>query len=143
MLPQQIPLAQPARLLGAHGVHRVVGGTLSAGHLDGLQGALLEDLLDDLLLVLRVKLGSKGGLGRGVELALGALLVGEEDLEGRDKVRQRDAGVALPALERLNVVDKDDEVVVAALEVDLVLGSLAASHCVVLVGVWSGKVECV
>ena len=45
--------------------------------------------------------------------------------------------VVLPLLVGLGVVDKDDKVVVLALVVELVLGSLAASHCVG----WEGVVE--
>ncbi len=54
--------------------------------------------------------------------------MGEEDPEGGDKLGQRDALVALPLLERLGVVNEDDEVVKLALVVDLGLGGFAAGH---------------
>lgn len=51
-----------------------------------------------------------------------------EDLERGDEVSQGDALVGLPLLVGLDIVDEDDKVI-AALEVDLGLLSLAASHC--------------
>jgi hypothetical protein len=56
------------------------------------------------------------------------LLVCDEDLECRDEVCHRDGLVLLPLLEGADVVDKDDEVVLLALEVNLGLGSLSLSH---------------
>ena len=42
---------------------------------------------------------------------------------------KRNALVSLPLLVELGVVDKDDKGGITLLEVNLVLGSLAASHC--------------
>ena len=56
------------------------------------------------------------------------LLVGLEDLERRDEVGQRDGLIALPLLVRVHIIDEDNEVVGVALEVDLGLGGLSASH---------------
>ena len=56
------------------------------------------------------------------------LLVGDEDLVGRDKMGHRNGLVALPLLESLNVVDENEEVLVVALVVDLGCGSCALDH---------------
>ena len=63
--------------------------------------------------------------GRG---GLLALLVGNKNLERRDKVSHGHAGILLPLLESLYIVDKDEKVVCVALEVDLRLGALALGH---------------
>ncbi len=57
------------------------------------------------------------------------ILVCDENLEGRDKVSEGNALVSLPLLVDLGVIDKDDEVISVALEVDLVLCRLSAGHC--------------
>ena len=59
-----------------------------------------------------------------------------EDLECGDEVGHGNRLVSLPLLVRTNVIDEDDEVLVLALVVDLVLGSLAAGHCDGCWGVW-------
>ena len=51
-----------------------------------------------------------------------------EDLVGRDEVGQGDGLVALPLLEGLDVVDEDEEVLGAALVVDLGRGGCALDH---------------
>jgi hypothetical protein len=56
------------------------------------------------------------------------LLVGLEDLEGRDEVREGNAAVREPLLVGFGVVNEDDEVVLGALVVHLGLGSLALRH---------------
>lgn len=53
----------------------------------------------------------------------------DEDLEGRNKLSERNALVAQPGLVLLRVVEKDDEIICLALEVDLALLCAAASHC--------------
>lgn len=53
----------------------------------------------------------------------------DEDVEGGYEVRHGDRAVVLPLLEGGDVVDKDDEVVLLALEVDLGLVSLSLDHC--------------
>lgn len=63
-----------------------------------------------------------------VKLYWQSLLVGNKDLESLDDLGKRNALVALPVAGGLEVVDKDDEVLVLALVVDLGLLSLAASH---------------
>jgi hypothetical protein len=120
-------------LFRPHGAHRVVCGTLASRHLNGLERATLQNLLDDLLVILGVELGREQRLGSGVNLALSTLLVRDEDLEGRDEVRHGDALVALPLLVGLDVIDEDKEVIVLALVVDLGLSGLAASHLECLV----------
>lgn len=57
------------------------------------------------------------------------VLVSDEDLEGRNKLSERNALVAQPGLVLLRVVEKDDEIICLALEVDLALLCAAASHC--------------
>lgn len=61
------------------------------------------------------------------------LLVGEEDAERRDKVSHGNALVSLPLVVRLDIVNEDDEVIVAALVVALGLDGFAASHLDALV----------
>lgn len=58
-------------------------------------------------------------------------------------MRQRHALIALPLLVGLDVINEDEEPLAAALEVDLGLLSLAASHCidVVCCGGWKGRVS--
>ena len=51
-----------------------------------------------------------------------------EDLEGGDKVSQRDALVVQPLLVGLDIVDEDEVVVELALVVDLGLRALSSSH---------------
>jgi hypothetical protein len=61
--------------------------------------------------------------------------VGDEDFERADDLRQRDALVRLPVLCSLCIVNKDEEILVLALEVDLDLVCFAASHdCFCLYG---------
>lgn len=61
------------------------------------------------------------------------ILVGLEDLEGRDNLSKSNALVSLPLLVVLRAVNVDEEVVSVALVVDDRLLNTAASH-VVLVG---------
>jgi hypothetical protein len=56
------------------------------------------------------------------------LLVCDKDLEGGDEVCHWDGLVTLPLLEGLDIVQKDNEVVLVALEVDLDLRSFALDH---------------
>ena len=56
------------------------------------------------------------------------LLVGGVDSECRNEVSHGDAGVLLPLLEVLGIVNEDEEIVLLALEVDLGLSSFSASH---------------
>lgn len=56
------------------------------------------------------------------------LLVCDEDLECGDEVGHGDRLVALPLLVVVDVVDKDDEVLLLALVVDLDLSSFSLSH---------------
>lgn len=51
-----------------------------------------------------------------------------EDLEGRNKVGEGNALVAAPLVIRVDVVNKDDKVVVGAFVVDLSLDRFTASH---------------
>lgn len=124
--------SQPLRslsLVGDHGTHRVVLGSLTFGHLAGLECALLQDDLDDIVLHIRTKFTLESALGGSIVRALHTLVVCSEDLEGRDEMGQRNRSVALyPLLVSLDVVNEDEVVVLGALEVDLGLGSLAASH---------------
>jgi hypothetical protein len=109
--------------------------------------ALLEDLLNDLILVRGAELVLECSLAGGVKdtlvavpvttqldkasgyaIACGDLLVGGEDLEAADDLGKGDGGVALPLLNSLDVVNEDNEVLGGALEVDLGLGSVATSH---------------
>lgn len=107
---------------------RLVAEALALGRLRLLHGALGQDLLDHGVLVAGAKLVLERALGGGVEGALGTLAVGGKDLEGRDEVGEGHGGVLEPLLVVVDVVDEDDKVLVGALEVDLCLGSLAASH---------------
>lgn len=52
----------------------------------------------------------------------------QEDREGGDEVRQRDALVVLPLLVGFDIVDEYDVVIELALVVDLRLGALSSSH---------------
>jgi hypothetical protein len=106
----------------------VVLVALTLGELSGLSLALLKDLLNDIVVDRGAELVLQSGLGSGIEGSLSSLTVGQEDLERGDEVSQRDALVALPLLVGLDIVNEDDKVI-AALEVDLGLLSLAASHC--------------
>jgi hypothetical protein len=106
----------------------VVLVALTLGELSVLSHALLEDLLNDIVINRGAKLVLKSGLGSCIECSLESLSVCAEDLERGDEVSQRDALVGLPLLVGLDIVDEDDKVI-AALEVDLGLLSLAASHC--------------
>lgn len=63
--------------------------------------------------------------GKGHE---GDVLVCDEDLDGADKVCQRNTLIRLPLLVRIDVVNEDNEVVGVALEMDLALDGAAASH---------------
>jgi hypothetical protein len=67
--------------------------------------------------------------------------VGDEDFERADDLRQRDALVRLPVLGSLCIVNKDEEILIRALVVDLDLVCFAASHgCFCLYGrVLEGK----
>jgi hypothetical protein len=64
--------------------------------------------------------------------------VRNKDLEGADNLCKWDRLISLPVLGRLDIVDEDDEVLVLALEVDLDLLYVSASHgCDVIEGlVW-------
>lgn len=66
------------------------------------------------------------------------LLVGDKDLERAHNLCERDRLIRLPVLGRLDIVNEDDEVLVLALEVDLNLLCLSASHdCDVIEGlIW-------
>jgi hypothetical protein len=114
---------------------RLVLDALAGGHLHDLQVALLQDLLDHIVLLLSVELGCQHGLGGAVVRSLSTLLVGDKDAEERDEVSQRNALIRLPLLVELDVVNEDEEVVVLTLEVDLGLAGLSSSH--------SGGVLCV
>jgi len=119
------------KLVGDHGAHAVVLVSLAGGHLHHLRRALLEDLLDHLILILRVEVSRQSALGSGIIGSLSALLVGYEDAETGYEVCQRDALVAQPLLVKVGVVDENDEVLavtLVTLEVNLGLGSLASSH---------------
>jgi hypothetical protein len=60
-------------------------------------------------------------------------LVRDEHLERADDLGERDGFVGLPSCGRLDVVDKDNEILVLALVVAFYLGCFSASHdC----GVW-------
>jgi hypothetical protein len=111
----------------------VVLVALALGKLSGLSRALLEDLLNDVVIDRSAKFVLKSGLGSCVECSLDSLAVCAEDLERGDEVSQRNALVGLPLLVGLDIVNEDDKVI-AALEVDLGLLSLAASHCEGLCG---------
>ncbi|KAB8446218.1 hypothetical protein FH972_025200 [Carpinus fangiana] len=80
-----------------------VGANLSL-----LDGALLQDLLDDVVVFVRAELGFEGGVRGGVEDALRAVLAGVCDGFG--------------------ALDEDDEVVVGALVVALDLLVVSAGH---------------
>lgn len=56
------------------------------------------------------------------------LLAGCEDLECVEHVDQSDGLVLSPLLQLHGVLDEDNEVIGAALEVDLRLNTLSASH---------------
>lgn len=75
-----------------------------------------------------------------IRRATANLLVGNKDLERADNLRKRDRLIGLPVLGRLDIVNEDDEVLVLALEVDLNLLDVSASHdCDVVEGlVWFG-----
>ena len=116
-------------LLGVHAGLGVVGRTLAAAHIHGLEVTLLQDLLDDAVLVLGVESRSQNVLGGSVVHALGTLLVCGEDLESGHEVSHGDGGVAITELlVGLDVVDEDKEVLLVLLVVDLGLGGLAACH---------------
>jgi hypothetical protein len=83
----------------------------------------------DLLFVESEKLGQVRGNENG-------LLVRNKDLEGTNDLCQWGALIRLPLLESLHVVDKDNEVVFLALEVDLGLLCFSSRHDCVLVGCW-------
>lgn len=65
-------------------------------------------------------------------------------------MRQRNALVSIPLLVSLNIINEDDEVLIAGLVVDLDLGGFSASHCCCLlcwvigmvVGRWYEIVVC-
>lgn len=116
-------------------------------YLCSLDVALLEDLLDDLVLVRCAELVLECALAGGVQDTLGAVagdyvrrfcpsilwansLVGNQDLETADDLGKGNAGVLLPLLDSLAAVDEDNEVLGLALVVDLGLSSVATSHCV-------------
>lgn len=140
--------------MSGHGAFGVVLLSLARWHLRLLQVSLVKNLLNHLILILRVKLGGENVVGGRVELALGAMLVGDEDLERRDEVSHGNALVSLPLVVRLDIINENDEVVVVALVVALGLEGFAASHldgvvaegcrvirwgimpCLVLVGCW-------
>lgn len=56
------------------------------------------------------------------------LLMSDEDLEAGDNLGQRDGAVALPVLDGLGIINKDDEILVRALEEDLGLSSVSTRH---------------
>lgn len=58
----------------------------------------------------------------------GNIPMSDEDLERADDLSERDSLVSLPLLSRLGIVNEDDKVIVLALEVNLGLFNLAASH---------------
>ena len=60
------------------------------------------------------------------------LLVSDENLERRDELSHGHAGIVLPLLVILKVIQEDDEIIILALEVDLNLSSFAFSHLAVL-----------
>jgi hypothetical protein len=123
-------------LVAGHGALGVVRAALAGRHLHLLGIALLQDGLDHLILVLGVEFGGHLDFRGTVVVALSTLLVGDKDLEAGDKVSQGDAGVALPLVVGLDIINKDNEVLVGALVVDLGLGSLASNHFCGLF--WSG-----
>jgi len=114
--------------MGNSGTLRVVPGTLTIGHLRFLEGTLLKNLLDDMLVDMSPELVVEGPLGGRVIGSLRALLVRDEDLEGGNEVGHGDGLVRLPLLVRVDVLDEDEEVVVLALVVDLDLGGFASRH---------------
>lgn len=109
-----------------------------------LNVALLEDLLDDLVLVRCAELVLESGLAGGVQDTLSAVaenmlglllpasrsnsLVGDQNLEAANDLRERNARVLLPLLYSLGAVNEDNEVLGVALVVDLGLSSVATSH---------------
>ena len=71
-------------------------------------------------------------------VAMARSLVGCEDLEARDHLRQWNRCVAVfPILELLLISNEDKEIVIGALEMHLELGGLAASHLD-----WFDRVAC-
>lgn len=64
----------------------------------------------------------------GEETGPSSLLVRREDLEGGDKVCKGKAIVSLPLLVGVEIINKDNKVVLVALVVDLCLNGFSASH---------------
>ena len=64
------------------------------------------------------------------------LLVRNKDLEGGHDLCEWGALICLPLLESLHIVDKDNEVVFLALEVDLGLWCFSLGHDCGLLGCW-------
>jgi hypothetical protein len=81
------------------------------------------------------KLWSAAALGYVVTETGQNILVGLEDLEGRDNLCKSNALVGLPVLVVLRAVDVDEEIVSVALVVDDRLLNTAASHVVLVVDV--------
>lgn len=70
----------------------------------------------------------KGGVDEVPELKVMSLLMSDENLERVYHLCQRYAFVSSPLLDILHTVNKDDEVVFPALEVNFGLGSFSARH---------------
>ena len=117
-----------ANLVTAEGADRDIGISLTLLHLPLLQCALLQDLLDDLFVDVGAKLVLQRALGGAVKGTLGTVLAGYEDLERGYNLGQWDRLVVEPLLVVISAVEEDNEIVILALEVDLLLDSLTAGH---------------
>jgi len=121
-------LCYAASLVGDRRASGDVRITLALMGLGLLDISLLNDLLHHILVVVGSELVFQGTVGRGVQDALGAMLVGHEYLPAADDLGEGDSLVALPLLDVLGAVDEDDEVILLALIVDFGLAGVSTRH---------------
>jgi len=111
-----------------HGTLAIVLGALAFGVLRLLHRATLQDLNQTLILIGASELVLERRFAGLVQHALGAMFVGDEDLEAGHDLSERDGSIALPLLDLLGVVDEDDEVFFLALVEDFGLGGVSSRH---------------
>ena len=109
-------------LVGDTCTHGFVGDADALRVIGGLDAAIGEDLLHDLVFVAGAELVLKLAFAGSVEDALLAVLR-NHDLPASDNVGHRNGAVALPLLEKLLALYEDAKLIaVAALVEDLSLG---------------------